>query len=67
MPGDAPAQQGVGLTPPPEGTTAPGNPDPLCEDCDEPLSAHTSPILRDGEVVGLANPENSCRRFIPRD
>ena len=41
--------------------------DPICEDCSEPESAHTSPILRDGVVVGLACPTNSCKRFVPRD
>lgn len=63
-----------GTTPPP------GNPDTgglgngpgggdqslLCADCSSPLSEHTSPILRDGVVVGYANPTNACRRFVPR-
>ena len=78
-PGVAPAQQGEPL-PSPEGTTAPGlyftapedpdvfpeNPvDPLCEDCKSPLSEHTSPVMKDGEVVDLAHPYNSCKRYIP--
>lgn len=40
--------------------------DQLCLDCDEPESAHTSPILSLGVIVGYAHPENSCRRFVER-
>jgi hypothetical protein len=59
--------EGRGVSTPSEGGSkdpAPSPTDPLCADCTEPLSAHTSPILKDGEVIGLANPENSCRRFV---
>ena len=38
--------------------------DPICADCSEVLSVHTSPILKDGVVVGVACPTNSCRRFV---
>ncbi len=47
----------------PQGPPAPSL-DPLCADCDEPLSAHTSPVLRDGVVVDVACPTNSCKRFV---
>lgn len=60
-----------GVTPSQEGSgpaQAPGLPDPthdpICADCSEVLSVHTSPILKDGVVVGVACPTNSCRRFV---
>lgn len=55
--------------PEPSGGSAgmgPDGGDQLCDDCSEPESAHTSPILKDGVVVGLAHPGNSCRRFVER-
>ena len=35
----------------------PPSPDPICEDCESPLSEHTG--------AGASHPWNACRRFIP--
>ena len=34
------------------------SPDPLCEDCESPMSEHTGP--------GGANPWTACKAYIPR-